>query len=151
MHWYRGAWGDVYHETPRITRQGPPKGIVTRRDQPSRVHGTHGPSTYVDDGKRLLRSVIYSPSMHGSGLNETEKPVGLVEHLVTYGCPPDGMVLDIFAGACTTLMAARNSGRRAVGIELREEQCATAVKWRLSQCVLPLHEHTGLTVDPDSG
>ena len=59
------------------------------------------------------------------------------ENLIAYGCPPGGLVLDVFAGSCSTLVAARNSGRRAVGIELREEQCAKAVEWRLSQAVLP--------------
>ena len=63
---------------------------------------------------------------------------GLVELLLGYGCAPGGLVLDVFAGGGTTLLAARNSGRRAVGIELREEQCASTVEHRLSQTVLPL-------------
>lgn len=37
-------------------------------------------------------------------------------------------------------VAARNSGRRAIGFELREEQCAKAVEWRLSQAPLPFGE-----------
>lgn len=87
-----------------------------------------------------MTSVIKASSMHGSAINETEKPSGLVENLLTYACPPGGLVLDVFAGGCSTLVAARNSGRRAVGIELREEQCAKAIEWRLSQGVLPFGE-----------
>jgi site-specific DNA-methyltransferase (adenine-specific) len=136
LHWYRGAWGEIHHETPRIGRQGPDKS-VRRAAVAKTVHGERGKSDYVDDGRRLLRSVIYSPNMHGKSINETEKPAGLVENLIGYGCPPGGLVLDVFAGGCSTLVAARNSGRRAVGIELREEQCAAAVEWRLSQAVLP--------------
>jgi site-specific DNA-methyltransferase (adenine-specific) len=139
LHWYSGRWEDIRHETPRLGRLGPDKS-VRRAAVPKGHHGDRGQSSYVDDGQRLLRSVVYSPNLHGRAINETEKPAGLVEHLITYGCPPGGIVLDVFAGGCSTLVAARNSGRRAVGIELREEQCAKAVEHRLSQAVLPFGE-----------
>lgn len=144
LHWYRGDWGSVHHETPRVGAVRPGK-QVERAASSKMTYGERGSSTYIDDGQRLLRSVIYSPNMHGRAINETEKPAGLVESLLIYGCPPGGLVLDVFAGGCSTLVAARASGRRAVGIELREEQCARAVEHRLSQDVLPLAggEHRG--------
>lgn len=139
LHWYRGDWGSIHHETPRVGVRGPDKS-VRRASVPKNTHGDRGVSNYVDDGRRLLRSVIKSPNMHGKSINETEKPAGLVENLITYGCPPGGLVLDVFAGGCSTLVAARNSGRRVVGIEMREEQCFLAVEHRLSQAVLPFGE-----------
>jgi len=44
------------------------------------------------------------------------------------GCPPDGVVLDPFTGSGTTLMVAKDLGRRAVGIELNPNYCAIAQK-----------------------
>lgn len=65
----------------------------------------------------------------------TEKPRSLMRDLIAK-CPP-GLIVDPFAGSGTTLLAARDLGRAALGIELREDHCATAVE-RLRQQVLPL-------------
>jgi len=138
LHWYRGDWSDIRHETPKLAGGSGTKSVRKRGLTPHT--GAIGNTGYVDDGTRLIRSVVYAPNSHGDAINATEKPAGLVEQLLTYGCPPGGLVLDVFAGGCSTLVAARNSGRRAVGIELREEQCAKAVEHRLSQTVLPFGE-----------
>ena len=82
-----------------------------------------------------MRSVIYGRSANGTAINETEKPIGLLEPLIHYGCPVGGLVLDLFAGSASTLVAARNTGRRAIGIEAREQQCEQAAN-RLSQGIL---------------
>jgi DNA modification methylase len=47
----------------------------------------------------------------------TQKPLPLMKRAVELACPRDGLVLDPFAGSGTTLVAARKSGRRAIGIE----------------------------------
>jgi len=62
-------------------------------------------------------------------------PLGIASRVVN--TTPSGTVLDHFAGSGTTLRAAKDAGRRCVGIELEERFCQMAAE-RLSQEVLPL-------------
>lgn len=77
--------------------------------------------------KKPAKSIIYPGSKQGYAcktlrgpdkLHPTQKPVELMAHYVTNSTQPGDLVLDPFAGAGSTLIAAAESGRRFIGCEI---------------------------------
>lgn len=69
-----------------------------------------------------------------TALHPTQKPIGLME-LLLQKVPQQWVVCDPFMGSGTTLVASKNLGRRAIGIELEERYCEIAAM-RLAQGTL---------------
>jgi len=65
----------------------------------------------------------------------TMKPLKLITNLVNLFSNDQDIILDPFMGSSTTLRAAKDLGRKAIGIEIEEKYCEIAAK-RLSQEVL---------------
>lgn len=74
------------------------------------------------------------PSDQGTG-HPTAKPPALAGALIRLFTNPGDLILDPFAGSGTTLRAAKDEGRRAIGVELDERYCEIAAK-RLAQDAL---------------
>jgi len=67
----------------------------------------------------------------------TQKPVALWRWVLALKWIPEGIILDPFMGSGTTLRAAKDMGRKAIGIEIEERYCEIAAK-RMSQSVMVL-------------
>ena len=67
----------------------------------------------------------------------TVKPIAVCHDFVMR-CPVDGLILDPFMGSGTTLRAAKDLGRKAIGIEIEERYCEIAAK-RMAQTVMELN------------
>lgn len=65
-------------------------------------------------------------------VHPTQKPVALMQWALSLRWIIDGTVCDPYMGSGSTLVAAKNLGRKAVGIEIEEKYCEIAAK-RLSQ------------------
>lgn len=127
VQFYRGDWAAL-HKAPVYTPDATPR-TVRRKQRPA--HSGHiNASSYVsvDGGPRLQRSVIYARSCHGSAEHPTQKPVEIVLPLVSYSCPPNGLVIDPFMGSGTTGIACMNLNRKFVGIEIEPKYFDTACR-----------------------
>lgn len=65
---------------------------------------------------------------HTKTLHPTQKPEWLFKYLIESSCPPNGLVIDPFMGVGTALVCAKQSGRRAIGVDIEEKYCAAAVE-----------------------
>lgn len=96
-----------------------------------------GRSTWNGGGRHGV--FIVNKNDNGGKPNEhpTTKPLQLIKDLVWLFSEEGDTVLDCFAGSGTTLRAAKDLGRKAIGIEIEEKYCEIAVN-RLRQEVLNL-------------
>lgn len=96
-------------------------------DWPTAVGGR---SSILESGARTVGSPSGMAARYG---HPHAKPLDVMETLIS-ACPA-GVIADPFAGSGSTLVAARNLGRKAVGVELDERYAEKAAR-RLSQATL---------------
>ena len=86
-----------------------------------------------DEG--VLRGHFTAFSEAAGRVHPNEKPISLLAYLISRH--PAQTILDPFMGSGTTLRAAKDLGRKCIGVEIEERYCEIAVK-RLAQEVLSL-------------
>lgn len=121
----RGAIGGFRRDAEAIYLTGPwPSGLGGR----SSVIAT------------MARSQGNPSSAQGRFGHPHAKPGDVMEQLIE--CCPFGVIADPFAGSGSTLVAARNLGRPAIGVEIDERFCERAAT-RLDQGILDLGDAPG--------
>ena len=82
------------------------------------------------------RNSVFTHGVCRDAMYPTQKPVALVSEFVRLFTNPGDTILDPFMGSGTTLYAAKELRRKAIGCDVSEEACALAEK-RLAQDLLP--------------
>lgn len=86
-------------------------------------------------GHRPKDIVTYHKLNGSQMIHPTEKPVSLLADLLSSVTKPGDLILDPFAGSGSTLVAAKKTGRRFIGVELDDEYYQKA-RQRLEEVVL---------------
>lgn len=97
--------------------------------------------TSFDNASRMI-TVSRSKALGDVKQHPTQKSLEVIKWCITsiadrYGKKAQETILDPFMGSGTTLRAAKDLGRKAIGIELEERYCEIAAR-RMAQEVLPL-------------
>lgn len=58
---------------------------------------------------------------NGEKVHPTQKPIELIEKLITDSTNEGDLILDCFIGSCTTAVAAKRTGRNFIGFEIQEK------------------------------
>jgi DNA modification methylase len=116
--WDKGPMGMGHHyrrsyETVLVAQKA---GAACRwYDETNRVENIIRP------GFKGVAKIIPSSNQH-----PTQKPVALMAHFIQLHSQPGDIILDPFAGYGTTLVAAKQLGRKYIGIDILPEYCTMA-------------------------
>lgn len=144
-YWYNA---DAIKE--ETTGNAHPRGKAVGKN--SKIHKTHTPKSgqpkirYNESFSKAVASLVQDRNARTvwtiataacSEAHFATFPEELPKRCILAGCPPDGVVLDPFAGSGTTLAVALSLGRQAIGIELNPEY-VELIDARLSRVQTPL-------------
>jgi site-specific DNA-methyltransferase (adenine-specific) len=97
-------------------------------------------------GARVFRHMwngMLRASEPETAVHPTQKPIALMKWCLTLRWIKEGVVCDPYMGSGPTLIAAKDLGRKAIGIEIEEKYCEIAAK-RLSQEVMQFRAPAGM-------
>jgi site-specific DNA-methyltransferase (adenine-specific) len=95
----------------------------------------YGKDPYLAAGKGRQRDIIESNEASENNGHPCPKPIGVWRKIIARTSLSTGPLIDPFMGSGTTLRAAKDLGRKAIGIEIEEKYCEIAAR-RMSQEVL---------------
>jgi len=111
---------------------------VKCRSQYERIFERNGSFNYRVFNHHPIDSIVAAQMLRDKYYDHpTQKPQKLMKELVKKFSEPGDTILDPFMGSGSTLFAAKEMGRKAIGIELNKKWCKVAAD-RLAQGILPL-------------
>ena len=117
---------------PKTTKGN--KSVKRRKSSDTRFLGTEN-SSYVDDGLRVPKSIMFCRNVHRTDEatgHPTQKPLKFILPLVLYSSNPGDLVYDPFCGSGTTPAACKMSGRLWVACD-KTEKWVTKSRDRISK------------------
>lgn len=81
--------------------------------------------------------MMQAPKVKAQRFHPNQKPLALLVRYLEVSSEPRGTVLDPFMGSGTTLLAAQQLKRRAIGIEIEERYCEIAARRLEGKKALP--------------
>lgn len=76
---------------------------------------------FRNKGKMVFNAIEYERDTKTQKIHPTQKSVALLEKLISYFTDEGDIVIDPVAGSGTTLLAARNLNRKAIGFEIKKD------------------------------
>lgn len=91
---------------------------------------------FNNGGGMIMNCMEFPRETRYQKIHPTQKPVSLLENLISIFTDKDDVVIDPCAGSGSTLLAAANLQRRAYGFEIKKDFYANAVKF-IKTCQSP--------------
>lgn len=118
--------------------------LVWDKERPAELDQATGELAWsnVIKGVRIFRHLwngMMRASENGPLYHPTQKPIALWAWVISLRWMPEGTIVDPYMGAGSLLTAAKDAGRKAIGIEIEERYCEIAAK-RLAQEVFSFEE-----------
>ena len=101
-------------------------GDPTKSTSMTESYGAYTNERTDNIGTRYPKQVLAMPVVERGSVHPTQKPVALMEYLIRTYTNPGETVLDFTCGSGSTGVAAANTGRRFIGIEMDADYFATA-------------------------
>ena len=76
---------------------------------------------FNNEGRMIFNCMDFPRDTTTPKVHPTQKPVALLEHLIRIFTDENDVVIDPCAGSGSTLLAAKNVGRRAYGFEIKKD------------------------------
>lgn len=84
---------------------------------------------FRNSGKMVFNCIDWPRDNESEKIHPTQKPVKLLEKLITIFTDPGDVVIDPVAGSGSTLIAAENTGRKSHGFEIKKDFYLKATEW----------------------